>query len=120
MRSQTLSALIVSGCSLLLNAAGLRAQDWPEWRGPGRDARVSGFNAPPSWPQTLTQKWRVTVGDGVATPALVGDRIYVFTRQGDSEITRCLDASNGKEVWQDSYPSQPATGPAGSFPGPRS
>jgi outer membrane protein assembly factor BamB len=120
MSTTALRRAFVAGCAVFVGAAPLRAQDWPQWRGPDRSARATGFNAPSSWPQTLTQKWKVTVGDGVATPALVGDRIYVFSRQGDSEITRCLNASDGKEIWQDSYPSQPATGAAASFPGPRS
>src|SRR5207249_3489491 len=60
-----------------------------------------------------------TVGDGVATPALVGDKLYVFSREGGSEVIRCLKADDGKEVWSDKYESGPATGPAGGFPGPR-
>lgn len=94
--------------------------DWPQWRGPNRDGKASGFNAPKSWPKALTQKWKVTVGEGVATPALVGDKIYVFSRQEGNEITRCLDAATGKELWQDKYESQGASGPAQGFSGPRS
>ncbi len=48
------------------------AQDWPQWRGPDRDGIVSDFDAPGQWPAELTQKWRVTVGLGDSTPALVG------------------------------------------------
>ncbi len=32
------------------------------------------------------------MGDGVATPALVGDKLYVFSRQEGNEVIRCLDA----------------------------
>ncbi|OAI54043.1 hypothetical protein AYO44_03940 [Planctomycetaceae bacterium SCGC AG-212-F19] len=94
--------------------------DWPQWRGPNRDAKAAGFDAPKSWPKELTQKWKVPVGDGVATPALVGDKLYVFARQGGNEVTRCLDAATGKELWQDKYEAQGATGPAAGFAGPRS
>src|ERR1700732_424734 len=62
----------VAGCILLFVASGACAQDWPQWRGPNRDAKASSFEAPKSWPKQLTQKWKVTVGDGVATPALGG------------------------------------------------
>ena len=96
------------------------ALDWPQWRGPNRDAKVAGFTAPDTWPQELSQKWKVQVGDGVSTPALVGDRIYVIARQGGNEVTRCLDASTGREIWKDEYESQPADGPASRYPGPRS
>ena len=40
--------------------------------------------------------------EAYATPALVGDRLYVFARQGDSEVTSCLDAATGKEIFRDS------------------
>lgn len=105
---------------MLLCASGVWGQDWPQWRGPNRDARVTGFTAPKTWPKELTQKWQVKVGDGVATPALVGDKLYVFTREGSNEVIRSLDAASGKELWQDKYPAENVTGAAASFPGPRS
>jgi len=107
-------------CVVLLGAQCVCAQDWPQWRGPNRDAKATGFDAPKTWPKELTQKWKVKVGDGVATPALVGDKVYVFSREGGDEIIRCLDAEAGKELWQNKYPVQGATGPAVAFPGPRS
>src|SRR5260370_26538104 len=111
---------VIAGCVLLLSASGVCAQDWPQWRGPNRDAKAAGFKAPATWPKELTQKWKVQVGDGAATPALVGDKLYVFTRQGENEVIRCLDAASGNELWQDKYEAQPAERAAGRFPGPRS
>jgi outer membrane protein assembly factor BamB len=112
---------VLLGGVLLLGATAATAQDWPQWRGPNRDAKAIGFNAPRSWPKELTQKWKVPVGEGVATPALVGDKLYVFTRQDDKEVIRCLDAATGKEIWQDKYDPGAFQGRADSgFPGPRS
>lgn len=96
------------------------SQDWPQWRGIGRDSKVTGFTAPASWPAELKLEWKVTVGFGDATPVLSGDKIYLNTRQGDQEVILCLDAKTGKEIWKDQYPSTAVTGPAGSHPGPRS
>jgi outer membrane protein assembly factor BamB len=110
----------VVGCVLLLSTASLTAQDWPQWRGPNRDARATGFTAPKTWPKELTQQWKVTVGEGVATPALVGDKLYVFSREGNNEVTRCLEAGSGKEVWQDRYEAESFRGPDSRFMGPRS
>ena len=107
--------------SLMLALASLStAQDWPQWRGPNREARATGFKVPATWPKELTKKWQVSVGDGVATPSLVGNKLYVFTRQDDKEILRCLDASTGSEIWQKSYEAKGADGPARGFAGPRS
>ena len=111
---------IVSIGALAASMTAASAQDWPQWRGPNRDAKAAGFIAPKTWPKELTQKWKVTVGDGVATPSLVGDRLYVFARQGGSEILRCLDAGTGKEIWQEKYDALGASGPASGFSGPRS
>jgi len=119
MKTTDRATPVIAVCLMLLGASCVWAQDWPQWRGPNRDAKAIGFKAPATWPKELTQKWKVTVGDGVATPALVGDKLYVFTRQDAHEIIRCLDAATGKELWQDRYEAQGATGPAQGFAGPR-
>jgi outer membrane protein assembly factor BamB len=85
-----------------------------------RNARASGFSVPTEWPAELAAKWKVPVGDGVATPALVDGRLYVLTREGSNEVTRCLDAGSGKELWKDEYPAESFGGPDGRFSGPRS
>jgi outer membrane protein assembly factor BamB len=97
------TGMLVVCLSLLLAPSVTLAQDWPQWRGPNRDGRVTGFTAPATWPKTLTEKWKVTVGQGDSTPALVGDKLYVFTLQDNQETTLCLQASDGKEVWKDQY-----------------
>ncbi len=98
------------------------AQDWPQWRGPNRDDKVIGFKAPATWPQQLNQKWKVTIGEGVdSTPALVGDKLYVFGREGAEEFIACLDATGGKEMWREKYACPAVTGPAAPIhTGPRS
>jgi outer membrane protein assembly factor BamB len=111
---------IIVGCLALIQGSRVFAQDWPQWRGQNRDAKAIGFTAPSTWPKTLTQKWKATVGNGVATPALVGDKLYVFARRGDDEVACCLDAATGKELWADKYAAKAANGPAAQFPGPRS
>jgi len=104
---------VSAGCAL--------AQDWPQWRGPNRDAHATGFTAPKTWPKEPTRKWNVTVGLGDASPAVVGNRLYVFARQDGDEVIRCLDTANGKELWQEKYEATKVSGPAASaHSGPRS
>jgi outer membrane protein assembly factor BamB len=119
MKNANRMLTVISGCALVMGANCAVGQDWPQWRGPNRDARAAAFTPPKTWPKELTQKWKITVGEGVATPSLVGDRLYVFARQDGSEITRCLDVASGKELWQDKYDSLGAAGPASGFSGPR-
>ena len=107
---------------LVIGLVPLAAQDWPQWRGPARDGLIRGFKEPASWPKELTKRWNVEIGPGYATPLVVGDRLYVFTRQGDNEVLQALDPATGKTVWRTSYPApfkmNPATAPHG--PGPKS
>ena len=119
MRNMNRTITAVAGL-LAISASCALAQDWPQWRGPNRDAKASGFTAPQTWPKELTQKWKVSVGLGDATPALVGNKLYVFARQDADEVIRCLDAANGKELWQEKYAAQAASGPAAQHSGPRS
>jgi outer membrane protein assembly factor BamB len=111
---------LLLNCVTLYLAFGLQAQDWPQWRGINRDAKASAFTAPQTWPKELAQKWKVNVGLGDATPALAGGKLYIFARQEGSEVTLCLNAASGKELWKDKYDTQAATEPMGRHPGPRS
>jgi outer membrane protein assembly factor BamB len=97
---------VMLGFVVLIGATRVVAQDWPQWRGPNRDGKVTGFAVPQTWPEALTQKRRTSVGSGDATPALVGDKLYVFARQGEDEVTICLNASDRKQVWWDKYAAQ--------------
>ena len=120
MKSVSRILFVVTSCALAFAASSSPAQDWPQWRGPNRDGKAAGFTAPKTRPKELTEKWKVAVGEGVATPALMGDKLYVFSRQEGGEVTRCLEAATGKELWKDKYDAMGATGPAQSFSGPRS
>jgi outer membrane protein assembly factor BamB len=111
--------IAISLCLLSMNPLISTAQDWPQWRGITRDGKITGFKSPATWPTELKQIWKITVGTGDATPALLGNKIYLNTRQGDQETVLCLDAATGKEIWRNQYPSVAITGPAGSHPGPR-
>jgi hypothetical protein len=74
--------------------------DWPQFRGPARDGAVAAFAEPAAWPERLTQQWKVDIGEGHASPILVGGRVYTFSRQGGNEVMQALDAATGKTVWQ--------------------
>jgi outer membrane protein assembly factor BamB len=92
---------------MLVLAAVTAAQgpDWSQWRGPSRDGAVASFTEPKPWPEMLRQTWKVEVGSGYATPLVVGNRIFMFARQGENEVMSALDAATGKVLWQTSYPA---------------
>jgi outer membrane protein assembly factor BamB len=110
---------ITFGCAAILGGSCVLKADWPQWRGPDRDGKVTGFTEPKTWPEQLTKGWTTTIGAGDATPALVGGRLYAFARQDADEVTVCLDAASGKQIWIDKYPTASVTGISATHPGPR-
>src|SRR5450759_144862 len=106
---------------IILSSTDSFSQDWPQFRGIGRDSKVTGFKAPSTWPTELKQDWKVNVGFGDATPVLTGNKIYLNTRQGSDEVVLCLEAATGKELWKNTYAAMAVSGPSASqHPGPRS
>ena len=89
---KSMNRLMGAAMAALMLAGATRAfaQDWPQWRGPDRSGKVTGFTAPQTWPKELTLKWKATVGPGDSTPALVGDKLYTFRARA---MTRSLRAS---------------------------
>ena len=121
MRSTSLALLLAAG-GLTAVASAQNALDWPQWRGPNRDGTLASFAEPKSWPDNLTRQWKIEVGTGYATPIVVGNRVYAFTRQAENEVMRALDAADGKVVWETSYPApfQMNNATARHGPGPKS
>lgn len=121
MRRALIVLLLVAGVTSA-NEARQTATDVTQWRGANRDGVVTGFSAPAAWPEQLSQRWKVDVGLGYATPIVVGNRVYVFSRQGEDEVMSALDAASGKVLWRTAYPApfemNSAAKPHG--PGPKS
>lgn len=79
------------------------SRDYPQWRGQHRDGAASAFVAPAVWPETLTRRWTVDVGEGYATPIVVGPHVYTFSRLDGDELVSAWDAASGSRVWQTRY-----------------
>lgn len=108
------------GFIMLILAAPLAADDWPQWLGPQRDSvwRESGIieKFPEGGPKVL---WRVPVAGGYAGPAVAGDRVLVcdFVPEGSGnndpnnrsqvvgkERVLCFDRNSGQPLWKHEYP----------------
>ena len=113
--------IAAAGLAAVVHGQNARA-DWPQWRGPQRDGTLTAFVEPTSWPEQLTRRWKIEIGTGYATPIVVGNRVYAFSRQEEKEVMRAIDADSGKIVWETGYPAtfkmNPATARHG--PGPKS
>ncbi|MEO8682527.1 MAG: PQQ-binding-like beta-propeller repeat protein [Vicinamibacterales bacterium] len=108
MAVQRLVLSLAAVASLLSPAAAQAPRpsaDWPQWRGPNRDGAVTSWVEPKAWPAALSARWKVPVGLGYATPIVVGDRVFVFTRQDAEEVLQAIDGATGKPIWQARYPA---------------
>jgi outer membrane protein assembly factor BamB len=79
-------------------------QDYPQWRGHNRDGAASAFSKPEPWPDALRLRWKVEVGEGYATPIVVGKTVYAFTGRNGKEGVTALDAETGGTLWRADYP----------------
>ena len=85
----------------------VKADDWPQWRGPQRDGvwREQGLIDSFASAQT-SPKWRVSIGAGYNGPTVANGRVYVMDRQTNpSEVERvlCLDEETGNALWDHTY-----------------
>ena len=98
------------------------SNDWPQWRGANRDGAAAAPADAKAWPEQLTQKWKVDVGLGYATPIVIGNRIYQWARQGEREVMTAIDADTGKVLWQTGHvaPFTMHSATTAHGPGPKS
>lgn len=77
-----------------------RVGDWPQWRGLNRDGISKETGLLKSWPEGGPKlAWSTReVGVGHASPALVGDRIYILGDLSDGCYVLVLDRASGKTV----------------------
>jgi outer membrane protein assembly factor BamB len=79
------------------------AQEWTQWRGPGRDGSVTSKNVPAAWPQSLQRTWRVEIGEGYSSPVVAGGRAFVHGRRDPEEIVASINLADGKVLWEQKY-----------------
>ena len=90
-------------CFLPWLGAGLRAANWPNWRGPFFDGVSPEKSLPLTWSRTRNVRWQVPLPDrSNSTPVLWGDRIFLTQAlaKQNRRTLMCLDRANGKRLWQ--------------------
>jgi outer membrane protein assembly factor BamB/precorrin-6B methylase 2 len=74
---------------------------WPQWRGPDRSnvSRETGLLQ--KWPEGGPPlAWKASgLGEGVASVAVAGGRVFTFGYQGEDERVTALDEATGKKLW---------------------
>ena len=94
-------------------------EDWPQWRGSGRDGiwREKGIVQDLDGLEVL---WRAEISNGYSGPTVANGRVYVtdrLTKPDQVERVHCFDADTGDSIWSYSY--QCSYGKLGYPDGPR-
>lgn len=97
--------IIVAVC-LGLFAPVASAQDWSQWRGPGRDGMIPAAVVPSQWPAAVSTAWAVEVGEGYSSPVVANGRAFLHSRRDPDEIVTAIDLATGKVAWQQKYQSE--------------
>src|SRR6266516_4015554 len=91
------------GILALVALVDVRASDWPQWRGANRDGKSSEeIKWPASGPRVV---WKAAVGAGFSSVSVSHGRVYTMGNADEKDTIWCLDAANGKPIWQHSYDS---------------
>jgi outer membrane protein assembly factor BamB len=92
----------------LLQFSASHADDWPQWRGPNRDASWNETGVLQAFPDAgLKVRWRNPVGWGFSSPVVARGRVYltdsVVAKPDATERIHCLDETTGKTLWTHVY-----------------
>ncbi len=100
-RPSTALALILAASAVLIAAAPASSPDWPQWRGPNRDAVAKESGLLTQWPESGPPlAWKSSgLGGGFSSVAISGNRIYTLgDRQGHQELV-AMNLADGKILW---------------------
>jgi len=110
--------VITIAAAVMITTGSILAADWPQYLGPDRNSTSPEKGILRSWPESGPQVlWAVSVGRGYGGPVIKDGKVYLLDRDdkvGDN--LRCLDLSNGKELWNFAYDAPGRV----MFPGSRS
>src|SRR5260370_15380908 len=118
--SLALAAVLISAGSAQDNPP---KKDWPQWRGPNRDAACSETGLRQEWPKDGPKLlWSARevngkdkLGDGMSSIAIVSGRIYTLGDRDKAGNVVCLDEATGKVLWATPIsPPRGGDGPSGA------
>lgn len=93
------AAVLATSTASLVSAAD---PCWPQWRGPNRDGKAVGEDIRTDWDKNPPKLlWSMEgLGNGYASMAIAGDRLYTTGEVGDDEVVTAVNLSTKKVQWQ--------------------
>lgn len=96
--TRTFSLLLI----LLPSVALLRAENWPQFRGPTHQGRSAETGLPIEWSATNNVAWKTPIpGESWSSPIVWNDRVFVTTATDKGQTCRVLslEVKSGKILW---------------------
>lgn len=90
----------------LLGFPAVRAEDWPNFRGPGHNGVSAEKGWRSEWPGEAPVAWRAQVGLGFSSVVVAKGRAATAGHADGKDTVFCFDAVTGKLLWKHSYPAE--------------
>lgn len=98
MSRRTVSAIVIV---LISAVADVRAENWPQWRGPSLNGVSGESNLPVQWSTTENITWKLAMPAwSGSTPIVWGDRIFLNVAESGSLYLWCVDRDKGVPLWK--------------------
>ncbi len=108
---QKVRFVVVAAVLGLIATSTVRGEDWPCFRGPGRQGISQEKNIPTEWGATENIRWKTAIpGAGWSSPIVFGARVFVTTAlEGGSSLHLLgLDRRSGQVAWDKDITRQKA------------
>ena len=80
--------------------AGMRTNEWLQFRGPNGTGVAEGFALPAEFSATKNLVWKTPVPFARSSPVITADRVFLTATEGDKLTTFALDRRTGKVLWR--------------------
>lgn len=96
-RSSVALTLVITA---LIPSTPIRADNWPQWRGPLNNGVCTEQNVATEWSESKSIIWRLPMPSPAgSTPAVWGERIFLTTEVGPEAALICIN-TQGREQWR--------------------
>ena len=90
--------------ALILLAATLHAEDWPQFRGGNASGVSSSKGLPQKFSADQNVAWKARLGDGVGSAIIKSGIVYATGMAGDSKVAvHAFDAATGAAKWRTEF-----------------
>jgi outer membrane protein assembly factor BamB len=93
---------ITTGAGWAMAGGAAMADDWPQWRGPNRDAKSTETGLYTQWDADgppLAYKTE-GIGQGYAGVSVADGKVFTTGNQQGAQVVTAIDEANGKILWQ--------------------